>query len=1142
LLLKQLRFTCISHKKTNLLSWVSILHLFMNKLLHSAFAIVAATSLLAAANLPADNTGEVASPASPNREVPKSPALIEQTAKDLFALTWVADCDPRILVGDGRVGKLKKVRDALDAKDWAGALEAFKVSTLEKLRLSDGPNGFGMTSGRLDPWSVGEPRWKWRHQTLVSDSNRVEILRRADDLLNGFVIGGVNVDGAVNKDARVSIGKPSAIDWKAASASASGQGDEDWPWRISAFDPLLGAYILTADRKYLDAWAAYADDWAMNQREGLPGVGIDMGDRWGNSWEIVTLFRYFRGISVIPGGIELIPADTYARVMTRLVHDALPLTLFYHQANMTNWTDVAVPQLIDIAFLLDEYKCAPQILREALRDLELLTPLRHNPDGVDVDNTFGYWNQYLLGAMGARERIADRLLIPEYLAPPWDREWRKSFDKMRWLGQLNDEIQIRARFAFANVTPDGEVPIGAGRVGHRKQDIDDRVTAYASELATFPSLQPLLAFQQKQIPPAFTSECFPVSGYFYQRAGWKPGDSYLFMQCPTVPATGSIGRRSANAIGIGAYGADLIETGENGPYDPPRSPLLVDGQEGWITAAFLYWAHRGLMGGGDNGPGPAKEPPPWRWHASDRFDFAEGYYTAGYGKQPRINGVEHRRQVFFVRQAGLWVVVDRVRSSVPHDYRLDWRFPIAPGKDKVFSPEQINADAGAQTITTHRPDGPNIDLQQFSATPLIYDRGEERSNPSDHYRTHDCLRVGSSWKTDGTGVVVTAIMPLPKDGTGLSDVHSLTKDGVTGFSAVAPNGCRITFLNSDNATASLTAGPMAADAGTLLVVEKAGQPISGIFLDAKAVSLDGKPQDEKTADAEFLAASGNFSLSPIQTPVSGVQIEPASREGFVGSQPISLSCTTPGVDIRYTTDGSDPTLLSTLYAEPFSISSDTVVKARAFRQGTQVMPMTMSGREASLVSRADFTALASLPAVTAATIPGLRFELRTGRWQDLFIAPQTVPVSATGRVDDLFQSSEQKPHSIYSIRYSGYLKAPAEGVYTFHAPPESYQMNIVAGYELQVFVDGQQWYPATTRHALGSWSIALKQGNHHFEVFFADLRGDAPERTNPVGYAPWIWTGQTPVLQLEGPGLPLGPIPKSLLSCEPAAPTTAMAP
>jgi hypothetical protein len=206
------------------------------------------------------------------------------------------------------------------------------------------------------------------------------------------------------------------------------------------------------------------------------------------------------------------------------------------------------------------------------------------------------------------------------------------------------------------------------------------------------------------------------------------------------------------------------------------------------------------------------------------------------------------------------------------------------------------------------------------------------------------------------------------------------------------------------------------------------------------------------------------------------------------------------------------------------------------------MPITMSGREVSLVSRADFTALTSLPAVTAATIPGLRFEFRTGRWQDLFIAPQTVPVSATGRVDDLFQTPEQKPHAIYSIRYSGYLNAPADGVYTFHAPPESYQMNFVAGYEMQLFVDGHQWDPATTRHALGAWSIALKQGNHHFEVLYADLRGDAPERTNPVGYAPWIWTGQRPVLQLEGPGIPLGPISKSLLSCDPAAPTTAMAP
>lgn len=49
------------------------------------------------------------------------------------------------------------------------------------------------------------------------------------------------------------------------------------------------------------------------------------------------------------------------------------------------------------------------------------------------------------------------------------------------------------------------------------------------------------------------------------------------------------------------------------------------------------------------------------------------------------------------------------------------------------------------------------------------------------------------------------------------------------------------------------------------------------------------------------------------------------------SQPLKITITAPQpCDIRYTLDGSDPTDVSERYMEPFSISSTTVIKARAF--------------------------------------------------------------------------------------------------------------------------------------------------------------------------------------------------------------------
>lgn len=48
-------------------------------------------------------------------------------------------------------------------------------------------------------------------------------------------------------------------------------------------------------------------------------------------------------------------------------------------------------------------------------------------------------------------------------------------------------------------------------------------------------------------------------------------------------------------------------------------------------------------------------------------------------------------------------------------------------------------------------------------------------------------------------------------------------------------------------------------------------------------------------------------------------------------QSVSISCSTSGASIRYTTDGTDPIESSTLYLAPISLSNTTTLKARAFK-------------------------------------------------------------------------------------------------------------------------------------------------------------------------------------------------------------------
>ena len=54
---------------------------------------------------------------------------------------------------------------------------------------------------------------------------------------------------------------------------------------------------------------------------------------------------------------------------------------------------------------------------------------------------------------------------------------------------------------------------------------------------------------------------------------------------------------------------------------------------------------------------------------------------------------------------------------------------------------------------------------------------------------------------------------------------------------------------------------------------------------------------------------------------------------FIGSTEVTITCATDGASIHYTTDGTDPTIESTLYQSPFTINQGVTVKARAYSQG-----------------------------------------------------------------------------------------------------------------------------------------------------------------------------------------------------------------
>jgi len=78
--------------------------------------------------------------------------------------------------------------------------------------------------------------------------------------------------------------------------------------------------------------------------------------------------------------------------------------------------------------------------------------------------------------------------------------------------------------------------------------------------------------------------------------------------------------------------------------------------------------------------------------------------------------------------------------------------------------------------------------------------------------------------------------------------------------------------------------------------------------------------------------SGNVQSAVYTLKVSQPTFSPQAGEYFT-SQQVSITCQTPGVQIRYTTNGNEPTTSDPLVSGPVPVDRDMTLKAKAFRSG-----------------------------------------------------------------------------------------------------------------------------------------------------------------------------------------------------------------
>ena len=689
--------------------------------------------------------------------------------------------------------------------------------------------------------------------------------------------------------------------------------------------------------------------------------------------------------------------------------------------------------------------------------------------------------------------------------------------------------------------------------------------------------------------PKMVSDWLPYAGVWYFRRGWDREDSFLQMLKPSFSNSHYYGR-------FGPTQAYEFLKDTSFRFQDYATPLLstfaadIDGQMICPSEETRFFSGSKQ----DIFTQAVEKPQSARWYTSGTFDFGEAIYRGDYRNYTRrklpdtkerpvvfdpvaVRDVTTTRQIFQVRPARLFLQVDRIKYATPtetHTNRIQTIMLLTePGPEtgKAFSDDQFRLDHTTKTAAMRNPGNPGATVAYFGQPGLTFRRltvnglihhfypvpdPEPATSPNDArlYGPYPSLNgprktsgrgLFAIWEATGDSVLVAGIYANRPDEEPMKRMRDISTDALAGMHAETAAGVHVTLLVARRAPARLSTEAVSVNGEALLLVEELSKPARGIALGVTDPAVRGKAARPPCPDFAFtfdpaagwpLRTDTGMGISPIRKPIDPPTIGPAVNV-FSDSMRIEITSATKDIEIRYTTDGTDPTASSGHYLRPFRITGDTFIKARAFRNGVTEVPFTTAGIDVSAVSYGSFfkrAAKRGLADRPGDLKPGLDYDYLEGRWFGLWAYTELLPATRTGCTDKLLDVSMRDTDGPFAVRYRGYLDIPADGVYTFYGPDEYIHNTCEPGYDLRVYVDGEEWYLGQTWHGLGTWSVPLEKGLHQFKVTFADARAKDLENQRIDlwrGYPQprTTWRGVAPRLELSGPELTRQPVPSTWL-------------
>lgn len=204
-----------------------------------------------------------------------------------------------------------------------------------------------------------------------------------------------------------------------------------------------------------------------------------------------------------------------------------------------------------------------------------------------------------------------------------------------------------------------------------------------------------------------------------------------------------------------------------------------------------------------------------------------------------------------------------------------------------------------------------------------------------------------------------------------------------------------------------------------------------------------------------------------------VEIHTDQLDSFVAPKGLESSFAAHDADVRFTTDGSEPTARSKVVSAPIHLTQTTIVKARLFSEGRPVTP-TSSRR---------FEHVAPHPAtVVESTEPGLVCSAYAGSWTRL---PKFADIAVVTRsIASNVELAREQKQAHFGLSFDGFVEVQTSALYMFELTSDDGSKLTIDGV---VVVDNDGPHAAITK----TGSIALAAGKHALHVEWFNATGDA---------------------------------------------------